>query len=122
MAEGWGPTAGNAALTTLTAAYPWIQLHTAAPGAAGTTAIATESTRKQITSWATASGGSQASSAAASWTNVAGSEDYTKATFWPTSTAGTFGYSGSVTANPVTAGDTFTVASGDIVVSLALAS
>lgn len=122
MAEGWGPTAGNAALTTVTSTYPWIQLHTAAPGAAGTTAVATETTRKQITAWNTASGGSQTSNAAAAWTNVAGTETYAKCTFWTASTAGTFGYSGAVTANPVVAGDSFTIASGSISVSLPLAS
>lgn len=122
MAEGWGPTAGNAALTSATTTYPWIQLHTAAPGAAGTTAVATESTRKQI-SWGTASGGSIANiTAATTWTGVAGTEQYTKCTFWTASTAGTFGFSGSVTASSVTAGDTFTINIGGIVVSLTLAS
>lgn len=122
MAEGWGPTAGNAAITTATTTYPWIQLHTGTPGSAGTSLVATENTRKQIASYGTASGGSIASTAGVSWTNVAGTEDFAKATFWTAVTAGTFGFSGSVTANPVTAGDTFTVASGDVVVSLTLAS
>lgn len=122
MAEGWGPTAGNAALTTVTAAYPWVQLHTAAPGAAGTTAVATETTRKQVTSWGTASGGSQASAAALTWTSIAGSQDATHFTTWTASTAGTFGYSGTITANAYTAGDTFTIASGALTASLTLAS
>jgi hypothetical protein len=122
MAEGWSATSGNAALTTLTAAYPWIQLHIGAPGAAGTSNGATETTRKQVTSWATASAGSQASSAALTWTSIAGSQDATNFTAWTASTAGTFGYSGAITANAYTAGDTLTVASGALTVALTLAS
>lgn len=121
MAEGWGATAGNAALTDLTTTYPWIKLHVGAPGSAGTSNAATETTRKQVT-WGSASGGAISSSAQVQWTAVAGSEDYTHCTFWTASTAGTFGFSGTVTANAVTAGDTFTIASGDIDVSLTLAS
>jgi hypothetical protein len=122
MAESWSAAAGNAALTTLTSGYPWIKLHTAAPGSAATTAAATETTRKQVASWATASGGSQASSAALTWTSIAGSQDATHFSAWDASTAGNFGYSGVITANPYTAGDTLTVASGALTVALTLAS
>lgn len=121
MAEGWGPTAANSALDTLVATYPWMQLHTAAPGAAGTTAVATESDRMEV-GWAAAASGAVASNTQEQWTNVAGTEDYTHCTFWTLSAAGTFGFSGTVTANSVTAGDTFTIASGDIDVSVTLAS
>lgn len=122
MAEGWGPTAGNHALTTETALYPWIQLHTAAPGAAGTTSVATETTRKQVTSWGTAASGSIASANALTWTSIAGSQDATHFTAWTASSAGTFGFSGTITANAYTAGDTFTVASGALTASVTLAS
>lgn len=121
MAESWGPTAGNAALTTLLSTYPWIKLHTGAPGANGTTNPATETTRQQV-SVAAAAGGSIASNAALTWTNVAASEDYTHFTAWTANAAGTFGFSGTITANAVTAGDTFTINSGSFVVSLTLAS
>jgi len=121
MAEGWGATAGNAALTAETTARPWIKLHVGAPGSAGTANPATETTRKQAT-WGTASGGTISNTNQLQWTNVAGSEDYTHFTTWSASTAGTFGISGTVTANPVTAGDTFTIAIGDLDISLTLAS
>ena len=121
MAEGWGPTAANSTLDTVCAAYPWVKLHTGAPGAAGTSAAATETTRKQVTE-SSASGGSRASSADLVWTNVAASEAYSKFTRWTASTAGTFGFSGTVTANAVTAGDTFTIASGSMTTSVVLAS
>lgn len=112
MAEGWGVTALNNTLTTLSTTYPWIQLHVGAPGAAGTTNGATETTRKQVTSWAAASAGAIASAVALTWTSIAGSQTVTKFTTWTAATAGSFGTSGSVTANPYTAGDTFSIASG----------
>lgn len=121
MAEGFGAAGANTALDALLAAYPWIKLHTGAPGAAGTTNPATETTRKQA-SWTAASSGAASNSGALTWTNVAGSEDFTHFTAWTASTAGTFGFSGTVSANAVTAGDTFTAAIGDLDVTLTLAS
>lgn len=121
MAEGWGVAAANSTLDTISAAYPWLKLHVGAPGAAGTTSPATETTRKQIT-YAAANVGTITSNAQVQWTNVAGTETYSKCTFWTASSAGTFGFSGLVTANPVTAGDTFTINSGDVDMALTLAS
>jgi hypothetical protein len=122
MAEGWGATAGNSAVTTVTSAYPWVKLHTGAPGSAGTSNAATETTRKEVTAWNSASGGSRTSNVALTWTSIAGSQDATHFTTWDASTAGNFGYSGTVTANPYTAGDTLTIASGSLSVSVTLAS
>jgi hypothetical protein len=124
MAEGWGPTAGNAAITTVAGAYVNMQLHTAAPGAAGATAIATETSRKAVT-WGTASNGSIASvTNTVTWTGIAGSQDATHFTMWSVITAGTgtFGFSGTITANPYTAGDSLSFAPGSIVASVPLAS
>jgi hypothetical protein len=122
MAESWGPTAGNAALDTVATTYPWVQLHTAAPGAAGTTSVATETTRKQVSAWNAASSGSKTSNVALTWTSIAGSQDATHFTTWTASSAGTFGYSGTITANPYTAGDTLTIASAGLTISVVLAS
>lgn len=121
MATSWSATAGNSALDTLLAAYPWIKLHTGDPGAAGTSNAATETTRKQA-SWGSASSGAASNSGDLDWTNVAGTEDYTHFSAWTASTAGTFGFSGTITANAVTAGDNFTIPAGDLDVSLTLAS
>lgn len=99
----------------------WVQLHIGEPGAAGTSNTATETSRKQAT-FAAASGGSMASNAAVTWTNIAGSQTATRFSAWSASTAGTFLFSGTVTANAYTAGDTFTIASGSLTVSLTLAS
>lgn len=121
MAEGLSTAAANSALDTLAATYPWIKLHTGAPGANGTANAAAETTRKQAT-WASASAASVATSAQLQWTAVAGSEDFTHYTAWTASTAGSFGFSGTITANPVTAGDTFTLPSGGLTASFTPAS
>lgn len=121
MAEGLSTTAAGELLNALGSTYTWVQLHTAAPGAAGTTAVATETTRKQVT-WAAASGGSKASSNALTWTSIAGSQDATHFTVWTAATAGTFGFSGAITANSYTAGDSYTIPSGSLTVSLPTAS
>lgn len=105
---------GNAAV--------WVQLHTAVPGAAGTTAIATNSTRHQVTFAAAASSGTTATianSVAITWSTseVTASEDYSHFSLWTASTAGTFLGAGLMTANAASAGNTFTVAIGALVVS-----
>lgn len=121
MAEGFGSAGANTALDALLAAYTWIKLHVGAPGSAATSNAAVETTRKQAT-WRTSAAGASSQSNALTWTSVAGSEDYTHFSAWTASSAGTFGFSGTVTANPVTAGDTFTIAIDDLDVSLTLAS
>lgn len=121
MAEGFGAAGANTALDALLAAYPWLKLHTGAPGANGTSNAATETARKQAT-MAAAAAGSSTNTGALTWTGVAGSEDYTHVSGWTASTAGTFGWSGTITANAVTAGDNFTLGVGGVTVSLPLAS
>lgn len=102
-------------------AQVWVKLHTGDPGAAGTSNAATETTRKQLSA-AAASGGTVASDSALTWTSVAGTEDFTHYSAWDASTAGTFLFSGTITANAVTTGDTFTIPSGDFDISLSVAS
>lgn len=91
----------------------YMKLHTGDPGDAGTSNAATETTRKEVT-FAAASGGTIANDAAITWTNVAATEDYTHFSLWDNSTAGNCLFTGTITANAVTAGDTFTIASGDL--------
>jgi len=121
MAVGMSAAAANTALDTLGSTYPWIKLHVGDPGAAGTANPAVETTRKQAT-FSAASAGAKTTSADLQWTNVAGSEDYTHYSAWTASTAGTFGFSGTVTANAVTSGDSFTIPAGDFDLSLPVAS
>lgn len=121
MAVGLSTTAANAHLDTQGTTYPWIKLHVGDPGANGTSNAATETTRKEAT-WAAASGATKTTSADLTWTNVAGTEDFTHFSMWTASSAGTFGGSGTVTANAVTAGDTFTISAGELDLSLPVAS
>jgi hypothetical protein len=99
----------------------WVKLHTADPGSAGTTAAATETTRKQPT-WGAAAAGSKANSADVDWTAVAATETYTHYSLWTAVTAGTFLGSGTVTGGAVTAGNNFKIPTGDFVVSIPVAA
>lgn len=128
MALGFKPTIADSLLNALlrAAAYTgpatiFIQLHTGAPGAAGTTAVATNNTRKAI-AFNASSGGVIASSADVVWTNVPATETYSHFSLWDASTAGNFLGSGTLTANQVTAADTFTVSAGAATTTLNVAS
>ena len=71
-----------------------VQMHTGAPGAAGTSNVSSVTTREAVT-WGSASGGSVAASNEPEWTNWAGTdpETVTGLSFWSASTSGTFGFS-----------------------------
>ena len=119
MATGISQAAANAAMDAVLvpATTYYVQLHTADPGAAGTTAVATESTRKAVT-FAAAASGSKASSADAAWTGVPATENFTFFTIWDALTAGNFKWSGTVSNGSVTAGDDFTLPSADITLTM----
>lgn len=85
----------------------YAQLHTGDPGEDGTSNVASETSRKSLT-WAAASGGSMATSAAASWVSVAATETLTHFSLWDASSAGNCLWSGSLSASAsVVAGDNF---------------
>jgi len=107
--------------TSYAVAQVYIKLHTGDPGAAGTANAATETTRKAA-SFGAASAGAITSDADISWTNIAGSQDASHFTAWDNLTAGNFLFSGTITANPYTAGDTYTISSGNLSASLTVAS
>jgi len=107
--------------TSYAVAQVYIKLHTGDPGAAGTANAATETTRKAA-SFGAASAGAITSDADISWTNIAGSQDATHFTAWDNISAGNFLFSGTITANPYTAGDTYTISSGNLSASLTVAS
>ena len=126
MAVGFAAATGAAMLNALLNQTNWtaptavhMQLHIGDPGAAGTANVAGNTTRKDVTaSFPTATTGSCVNDVAITWTNVSNSEDYTHFSLWSASTAGTFYASGTITANAVTAGDTFTVAIGAATVTV----
>jgi len=96
----------------------WVKLHTGDPGSAGTANAASNTTRQEGT-FSAAANGSITTSAACTWTSVSATETYSHVSFWDASTAGTFiGSDDLVTPRGVTAGDTFTIATGDIDLSL----
>jgi hypothetical protein len=107
----------NATAVPAAPASIWIQLHTDDPGAAGTTAVAGNATRKDLTAaMGAAASGAITNTAAITWTSgeVDTSEDYTHWSLWDASTLGTFLCSGTMTANAVTIGDEFTIPVGDL--------
>jgi len=115
----------NASATSAAPTNIWIQLHTADPGSAGTTAVAGNATRKDLTAaMGTAASGLISNSSAITWTTgeVDTSEDYTHWALFDASTAGTFLCSGAMTANAVTVGDEFTIPVGDLDLSFATAA
>lgn len=107
--------------TSLVIAQCYIKLHVGDPGASAAANAATETTRQSV-SFATAASGLMTSDAATQWVSVAGSEDFSHYSAWDASTAGNFLWSGLITAAAVTAGDTFTIASGEIDLSITLAA
>ena len=120
VANGLLDALGNAAnYTAPTAIY--MKLHIGDPGAAGASNAAVETTRKQG-SFAAAASGAITTDAALTWTNVGGTEDYTNWSAHDAAAAGAFLCSGTMTANAVVAGDTFTVATGDWDLSLTTAA
>ena len=121
LINAWLNAMGNATSFSVTTAY--IQLHTADPGSAGTTAVAGNATRKSV-SFGTASSATISNDAAIAWTSgeVDTSEDYTHWSLWDASTVGNFLGSGTVTANAIVTGDTFTIPIGDLDITLTPAS
>lgn len=99
----------------------FIKLHVGDPGANGTANPATETTRKSA-SFGAASAGAIASDADITYTNIAGSQDATHFTAFDSLTVGNFLFSGLITGNPYTAGDTYTISSGNLSASLTVAS
>lgn len=98
----------------------YVKLHVGDPGEDCTANAATETTRKSLTGAAAASGaGTFTSVNDLIWTSVAGSETYTFVSIWDDVAAGNALWSGPLTANPVTIGDTFTIPTGSLVVTLA---
>jgi hypothetical protein len=119
LANAFLDSVGNATAFSVSTAY--VKLHVADPGANGTANAATETTRKLV-SFSAASVGLLTSDAAITWTNIAGSQDATYFTAWDSLTTGNFLFSGTITGNPYTAGDTYTIPSGSLTVSLTVAS
>lgn len=127
MAVGLAAGQANAILDALCSSIAYsdpagffIKLHTGDPGAAGAGNAAGETTRQDASAaFAAASGGAITTDAAITWTNVSTTETLSHISFWSASVAGTFlGSDALDVARAVTAGDTFTIAAGDLDLSI----
>jgi hypothetical protein len=127
MAHGISAYLGNAWMnalgnnTSFAVAQVYVKLHVGDPGANGTANPATETTRKAA-SFGVASAGVLTSDDDVTWTNIAGSQDANHFTAWDSLTTGNFLFSGTITANPYDAGDTYAIDAGNLTASLTLAS
>lgn len=95
MADGLSVAVADAALSAIVGTDASdVQLHTGAPGAAGTANVSSVTTRQPVT-WGAPSAGSVAASNEPAWTNWAGTngEADTDLSFWSAPTGGTFGFS-----------------------------
>ena len=91
----------------------YVKLHIGDPGDAGTLNAAGNTTRQEAT-FSAASAGTITTDAAVTWTSVSTTEDYTHFSLWDSATVGNCLFTGTITANAVVAGDTFTIAIGDL--------
>lgn len=108
---------GRAAYTANTAVYA--KLHTGAPGAAGTSNAAAETTRKLVTFGTAAASAAISNTAAITWTNLAATEVITHVSFWTDVTAGTFIGSDDLNASAsATAGESLTIPIGDLDITI----
>lgn len=107
MPDGPSAAGANAMLNALTADMAFAELHTGAPGSAGTSNLSSVTTRQSVT-WPAASGGSVTASNVPTWAAWAGTngEVDTDLAFWTLATGGVFGDS-------VQLGSSVTVYSGD---------
>ncbi len=117
VANAWLDAICNATNYTAPAGF-FVKLHLGDPGAAGASNPAANTTR-QSASMAVASGGAITSDAAVTWLSVSTTETYSHVSFWSAAAAGTFlGSDDLAVARAVTAGDTFTIAIGDLDITL----
>lgn len=115
MADGLSTANANlAAAAAVGTNAAFAQLHTGDPGSAGTTAVASVTTRPALT-WASASGGAVAANGTLpSWTAWAGTNGQviTDLSTWSLSSAGTFGLSTALSASvTMNTGDSLTLTS-----------
>jgi hypothetical protein len=122
MSLGMSALAASERFAAWRTKYVYAQLHTGDPGANGTANIATNTTRKLIT-WASSADTSVAGVVTLThtndlaWTSVPATEDYAYVSVHSASTGGDFGGSGSITADPVTASQNWTLPAGSLIVN-----
>jgi hypothetical protein len=105
MAVGLAASAANSILSVYrntsyaAVATPFVQIHTADPGAAGTTGVSVGSATRNAVTWNAPSGGSMTLATLGAWTNGGTSETISHISIWTASTAGTFLQSAALTVS-----------------------
>jgi hypothetical protein len=120
MTTGVTSTVANGWLNgTFATATCFVKLHTADPGAAGTTAAAAGDTTRKNPTMAAASGGAIAMTGTAGpWTNVSTTETISHISLWTAVSAGTFQGSGALSASQAWVNtNTFTLTSLSIAIT-----
>lgn len=122
MADGLATGTANSALSNITGTNANdVELHTGAPGSAGTANPSSVTTRQAVT-WAAPSGGSIAASNQPAFTSWAGTngEIVTDIALWSAGVAGTFGLSMPLSASvTMHTGDSLTLTSITIAIPTA---
>ena len=121
MGDGITAANANSALGTWTGSATNVQLHTGAPGAAGTSNVSSVTTRPAVT-WNAASGGVITASNTPAWSSWAGTngEVDTDISFWSASTSGTFEFSMALNASvTMDTGDSLTLTAISITIPVA---
>lgn len=121
MTLGPSTALANSLLNTLrnvsyAEAATYLQLHTGDPGAAGTTAVSSTTTRQQVT-WNAPSSASMSMSNTPTWSAWAGTdgEVVTHLSIWTASSSGTFLCSVALTnSKTLNTGDNFVLSSGSL--------
>lgn len=113
MTTGLSSTTASAMLTAQFATGGvFVELHTADPGAAGTTSVSVGSTSRVSATMSNSGATQSMTSMASSWTNGGTSETLTHIALWSASTSGTFKGSSALTASKAWAsGDSFSLTS-----------
>lgn len=126
MTVGLASGVAQSILDSLCRAVSWtapaafyVKLHTADPGAAGSTGAFGDTTRKAATFSAAASDGTITTTADLNWTAVSAAGTVTHVSFWSASSAGTYlGSDDLATSRVLAIGDNFTILAGDVDLAL----
>lgn len=113
MSDGWAVGTANASLTTSIQNAAYIQLHTGAPGNAGTANVSSVTTRMAVT-WGAPAAGVVSASNQPQWVAWAGTngEIVTDISFWSAATGGTFAGSMQLSSSAnMSIGDSLTLTS-----------
>lgn len=108
----------NAGTWTVPTSF-WVKLHLGDPGAAGATSPASNTTRQLASFSSAAAAGTITTIVDVTWTSVSATESYSHVSFWDASTGGVLLATDNLeVTRGLTAGDNFTIATGDIDISL----